>query len=159
MIDGEHFSGSGECRDDWSNHESRGALKARADEAKDEVARLRDVVETYDERFASQHDEHKAEVERLRAIILEEQGKARIAVNAVAVVSERALAEVERLRRELVHERKCAEAAMAFRDRESGEVERLRRLLCWVYELHCSEWALVCDEECEIADLAGQGEP
>ena len=69
MIDGEHFSGSNECRDDWSNHESRGALKARADEAKDEVARLRDVVETYDERFASQHDEHKAEVERLEALV------------------------------------------------------------------------------------------
>ena len=67
MSNGDHFSGSNECREDWSDHESRGALKARADEAKDEVARLRDVVETYDERFASQHDEHKAEVERLRA--------------------------------------------------------------------------------------------
>jgi len=38
-------------------------------------------------------------------------------------------AEIERLRRELDHERKCAEAAMAFRDRESGEVERLRGMM------------------------------
>ena len=135
MIDGEHFSGSNECREDWSDHESRGALKARAEKA-------------------------EAEAERLRAIIIDEQNKARLAVNAVAVVSERALAEVERLRRELVHERKCAEAAMAFRDRESGEVERLRRLLCWVYEHHSRggvNWALVCDEECEIAAIAEEG--
>ena len=85
-----------------------------------EAERLRDVVETYDERFASQHDEHKAEVERLEAL--------------VAAKNER-LSEAD------------------------TEVERLRGLLCWVYEHHCSEWALVCDEECEIADLAAEEKP
>ena len=43
-----------------------------------------------------------------------------------------------------------------------AEVEHLRGLLCWVYEHHSRggvNWALVCDEECEIAALAGEGEP
>ena len=38
-----------------------------------------------------------------------------------------------------------------------AEVEHLRRLLCWVYEHHSRggvNWALVCDEECEIAAIA-----
>ena len=40
-----------------------------------------------------------------------------------------------------------------------ADVEHLRRLLCWVYEHHYSEWALVCDEECEIAAIAEEVEP
>ena len=41
-----------------------------------------------------------------------------------------------------------------------ADVEHLRRLLCWVYEHHSRggvNWALVCDEECEIAAIAEEG--
>ena len=86
------------------------------------VAESLELLRTHREQSAAR----EAEVERLRAIILEEQGKARIAVNAVAVVSERALAEVERLRECL----KVAGLQAFLRDRPQEEVaDHLRRVI------------------------------
>ena len=41
-------------------------------------------------------------------------------------------------------------------DTSRREVARLRRLLRWVYRECGADWALICDEECEIEEIAAE---